>query len=150
MIRGAGGTEIEIKPGVAAIVRDKNRRLLLHQRVVGEGWAPPSGAVEPGETLMAALVREIREETTLVVNVTRLVAIYSDPTYQVVQYPDGRRIHFGTCLFDCEVAQGELKGSAEGRAWKWFEPSALPEDLLPYARVWLTDASEEVQTVRVR
>lgn len=141
---------MDIKPGVAAIVRDKDGRLLLHQRVVGEGWAPPSGSVEPGERLSTAVLREIREETTLVVNVSRLVAIYSDPSYQVVQYPDGRQIHFVTCLFDCEVVEGELEGSSEGRAWEWFEPSALPEGLLPYARVWLADATEETQAVRVR
>ncbi|HVO15831.1 MAG TPA: hypothetical protein VMV26_11485 [Alphaproteobacteria bacterium] len=69
-----------------------------------------------------------------------LVAVYSDPAYQIVRYPDGRAVHFVTCVFDCRVASGSLAGSDEGLAWAWLAPDALPADLTPYARVWLGDA----------
>jgi ADP-ribose pyrophosphatase YjhB (NUDIX family) len=124
--------------------------VLLHRRRVGQGWAPPSGAVEPGEDLLGALHRELREETALAVADARLVAVYSDPAFQVVRYPDGRAVHFVTCLFDCRVAGGTLVGSDEGLAWAWFAPGALPDDLTPYARVWLRDALEGGGTVLVR
>ena len=129
-----------IRPGVAAVVRDPDGRVLLHQRRAGGGWAPPSGAVEYGEALLAALARELFAETGLTVSVERLVGVYSDPAYQVVRYPDGRRVHFVTALFLCSARTAVITGNAEGLAWAWFPPAALPPDLTPYARVWLADA----------
>jgi ADP-ribose pyrophosphatase YjhB (NUDIX family) len=141
---------LEIRPGVAAIVRDAAGRVLLHHRRLGGGWAPPSGAVEPGEAVHAALHRELRDETALGVAEERLVAVYSDPAFQIVRYPDGRAVHFVTCLFNCRVADGALKGSAEGLDWAWFAPAALPTELTPYARVWLADALGGGAAVAVR
>jgi 8-oxo-dGTP diphosphatase len=146
----ADPTPLAIRPGVAAVVRDGRGRVLLHRRRVADGWAPPSGAVEPGEDVRAALVRELAEETALTVEGERLVGVYSDPAYQVVRYPDGRVVHFVTCLFACRAAVGVLRGSDEGLAWGWFAPDALPADLLPYARVWLADALAGEPGVRVR
>src|SRR3954454_3773148 len=79
---------LAIRPGVAGVLRDAEGRLLLHQRRHGGGWAPPSGAMEPGEDVLAALHREIHEETGLRVAVERLVGVYSAPAYQIVEYPD--------------------------------------------------------------
>ncbi|HLG51865.1 MAG TPA: NUDIX domain-containing protein [Chloroflexota bacterium] len=129
-----------IRPGVAAIVRDPEGRILLHQRR-GEGkWAPPSGTVEPGESLVQALQRELIEETGLVVAVERLVGLYSDPAYQIVRYPNGQMVHFVTALFTVRARGDAFWGSDEGVAWDWFKPDALPADLLPYAVVWISDA----------
>ena len=149
MMEESRGRELVIRPGVAGVVRDARGRVLLHRRRVGEGWAPPSGAVEPGEDVVTALHRELREETGLEVEVLRLVALYSNPAHQIVTYPDGRRVHFVTSLFDCKVVGGALRGSDEGYEWGWFSPRALPKGLLSYARVWLDDALREQSTVIV-
>jgi 8-oxo-dGTP diphosphatase len=53
---------------VGAVVRDDAGRLLLIRRghEPSRGlWSLPGGRVEPGETLEAAVVREVREETGL-------------------------------------------------------------------------------------
>jgi 8-oxo-dGTP diphosphatase len=144
------GADIDIRPGVGAIVLDGRERVLLHRRRVGDRWAPPSGAVEPGEGVVDALRRELREETALEVSVERLVGVYSDPAFQLVVYPDGRRVQFVTCVFVCRYASGELHGSAEGLAWGWFESEDLPAELLDYARAWLDDAQRPDATVVVR
>lgn len=132
-----------IQPGVAACLFDAHGRILLHQRRAGGGWAPPSGTVEVGETVLAALHRELHEETALTVAVTRVVGVYSDPAYMIVAYPDGRVTHFVTTLFRCAVVSGTLHGNDEGLAWGWFAPDALPDGLTAYARVWLADALPE-------
>jgi 8-oxo-dGTP pyrophosphatase MutT (NUDIX family) len=129
-----------IRPGVAVVLRDADGRILLHRRRVGGGWAPPSGGVEPGEDLRAALHRELQEETALSATVERAVGVYSDPAYMIVAYPDGRVVHYVTTLFVCRVQGGTLSGNDEGLAWDWFAPDALPPDLTDYARVWLADA----------
>jgi 8-oxo-dGTP diphosphatase len=138
--RPSQGERLAIRPGVAAIIQSE-RGWLLHRRRVGDGWAPVSGHVEPGETLTDALLREILEETGLTVTVERLISLNSDPDFQIVAYPDGRRVQFVTALFACRVTGGTLQGSDEGVQWDWFAPDDLPEPLLPYARVWLADAA---------
>ena len=139
-----------IRPGVAAVLRDGDGRILLHRRRVGGGWAPPSGAVEPGEDVISALHRELREETALTATVERPVGVYSDPAYMVVAYPDGRVVHFVTTLFLCRVESGTLAGNEEGLEWSWFPADDLPDDLTAYARVWLADALGGLEAVVIR
>lgn len=141
---------LTIRPAVAAVIQDARGRILLHRRRVGGGWAPPSGAVAPGEDVRSALLRELCEETALMVEVERPVGVYSDPAHQIVHYPDGRIIQFVTCLFACRLRGGHLRGSEEGTAWDWFPPTSLPEDLTPYARVWLRDALSGEAQVLIR
>ena len=63
---------------VGAFVFDAEERVLLVQRGTPPGvglWTVPGGRVEPNETLAAALVRELREETGLVVTCGPLVEV---------------------------------------------------------------------------
>ncbi len=145
-----GPSPTSIRPGVAVVLRDAAGRVLLHRRRVGDGWAPPSGAVEPGEDVLAALHREIWEETALTATVERAVGVYSDPAYMVVAYPDGRVVHFVTTLFLCRVNAGTLAGNDEGLDWGWFPADALPAGLTSYARVWLADALSGLEQTVVR
>ena len=143
-------TPTSIRPGVAVVLRDAAGRVLLHRRRIGGGWAPPSGSVEPGENVLAALHRELQEETALTSTVERIVGVYSDPSCMVVAYPDGRVVHFVTTLFLCRAVSGTLDGNDEGLEWGWFSADALPDDLTPYARVWLADALGGQREIIVR
>ena len=51
--------------GVRALVVDADRRVFLVQHTYVRGWHLPGGGVEPGETLIDALVRELREEANI-------------------------------------------------------------------------------------
>lgn len=62
---------------VAAIVADGGRFLVVEERVKGRTVInQPAGHVEPGETLLAAVVRETREETARPFTVEAVVGIY--------------------------------------------------------------------------
>jgi 8-oxo-dGTP diphosphatase len=67
---------------VGAVIKDARGRLLLIKRGHEPGaglWSLPGGRVEPGETDAEALVREMREETGLVVEAGRLVGSVRRP-----------------------------------------------------------------------
>ena len=74
--------EGERVPCVGAVVHDGGGRLLLVRRGTPPGrglWSVPGGRVEPGETPVEAVVREVREETGLLVQPTRLAGTVERP-----------------------------------------------------------------------
>ena len=54
---------------VGAVLRDAGGRVLAARRDRPPGWELPGGKVEPGESEPAALVRELREELGIAVEV---------------------------------------------------------------------------------
>lgn len=58
--------------GVRGIAIDEADRICLVRHTYVRGWHLPGGGIEPGETAVAAMVREFREEAELVVDPTAL------------------------------------------------------------------------------
>ncbi len=75
--------------GVTGVVRAADGRVLLlrHRLWPAEGqWGFPSGFAERGETFQETVVREVREETGLTVQVGRLLELRSGFRYRVEVY----------------------------------------------------------------
>jgi len=92
---------------VAALARQDGRLLLVEQQGPDDaepGWALPAGKVEPGEGLVAALRRELREETGLVLEGAPRVVF----TVQVLQEGDRAVEEVGVFTFTCDVS-GEIQ-----------------------------------------
>ncbi len=130
----------EIRPGVAAMIRNGQGQILLQRRSDNGLWGLPGGSVEIGESVQQAIVREVEEETGLGVEVERLIGVYSDPAVQVVRYPDGNVVHYISTLFACRILEGSLRTCEETLELDYFDPGALPADLVPMHRVRIADA----------
>jgi len=101
-----GHDELLQLPSVSVAVRDADGRVLLARHVEGDRWVLPGGTIEPGETPADAAIREVWEETGLLVRLTRLVGVFGGPQH-VVQYRNGDRASYVSCVFEAVVGSGE-------------------------------------------
>jgi len=131
----------DLKAGVAVIMLNEEKQVLLQKRADVGRWGIPSGHIEIGETVSEAAIREVKEETNLDISIIKLIGVYSDPNSQVFAYPNGKVVHFITTCFLAEIIGGELRcNSSESLEIKFFPQDNLPEDLLKMHPRWLQDA----------
>ncbi len=112
-----GRTE-NVELTVLCLIEDGNK-ILLQNRVKKDwqGYALPGGHVEPGESFVDAVIREMKEETGSTVIEPRLVGVKQFPI------DNGRYI---VLLFKATQWSGDLISSDEGRM-EWIEYDRLPE-----------------------
>jgi len=130
----------QLRPSVAAIIINADGHVLLQRRSDNGLWGLPGGGVEIGESVSTAIVREVREETGLTVEIDRLVGVYSDPRFQVVRYADGNVVHYINTLFVCRIVGGTLQTCEETLDLQFFDPARLPGDMLRTHRIRVEDA----------
>ncbi|WP_453989916.1 NUDIX domain-containing protein [Bacillus nitroreducens] len=131
----------DLKAGVAVIILNEEKQVLLQKRSDVGLWGIPSGHIEIGETVSEAAIREVKEETNLDIKINKLIGVYSDPDSQVFAYPNGKVVHFITTCFLAEITGGELRcNSSESLELKFFNQQNLPQDLLKMHPRWLQDA----------
>jgi len=136
----AADANTRVRVGVGVIVLDSRGWILLEKRSDCGMWGLPGGRIEPGESVTEAAVREVKEETGLNVEITRLLGVYSEPESHIVTFLDnGDVVHLVDILLEAKIRSGELSISSESEALHFFNPTALPSDIVPPALAPLQD-----------
>lgn len=109
----------------ACAVLDEAGRVLLQRRADSHGpWGLPGGAMELGETLEQAAVRETREETGLDVAPDGLLGAYTGPLHT---YANGDVVQAVVVVLTAKRVGGELAvDESETVDLGWFDPEELP------------------------
>ena len=110
---------------VDAIVVSNNKILLIKRAlhlVNGGKWAIPGGFLDRGETCQQAVLRELKEETSLTGKIVKL--------FKIIDNPKRKNENRQNVAFIYQIkALGEIKVDPEEVSEaKWFETSQLPEE----------------------
>ena len=99
------------------MITDGSGRVLVQERLpkptsLWSGLTFPGGHVEPGETVVASVIREVQEETGLTVSNLRNCGY-------IQWYNPEKQSQYFVFLFKTDTFTGNLKDSAEGKM-KWL------------------------------
>jgi 8-oxo-dGTP diphosphatase len=112
--------------GVGGVVIDAGKVVLIKRKYepLKGHWSLPGGMVEVGETLEAALTRELLEETGLSVDVGPVIEVFDRITRD-----EERRVRYHYVLVDylCWLAGGALRAGSDVDAAIWVDPATLAE-----------------------
>jgi ADP-ribose pyrophosphatase YjhB (NUDIX family) len=133
-----------IKLGVAVLIRDHRGWVLLEKRSDCGLWGVPGGRIEPGESVETAALREILEETGLVIKIEKLIGVYSDPQqHRIIRYPEAI-VHSIDVVVEARAVSGTVQISLESEALEYFSPGDFPSNLVPSSWAILIDAKERI------
>ncbi|MFW6692741.1 NUDIX hydrolase [Streptomyces sp. MAR4 CNX-425] len=108
------------------IVDDEGRALLIQRRDNGQ-WEPPGGVLEPGETILEALQREVLEETGIKIALpVALTGVYKNMMGLIV-----------SLVFRCKAIDGTPTTGDETYALRWA------------TRAEVTELADEAYAIRV-
>lgn len=124
--------------GVGAFIRDESGRLLLVQRrrePEAGHWGLPGGKVDFGETVEAAVLREIEEELGVALRLDGLLCL-------VDQIDRSAGTHWVAPVYRAAITAGDPvnREPAALAAIGWFSLDALPQPLTLATRVALEAA----------
>jgi mutator protein MutT len=125
-LRAHFGTQLVMMPSVSALIRNQLGQLLLLVRTDNGLWDLPGGAVDPGETPAQAVVREVREETGLIVEPVAVAGVFGGTDFRLT-YGNGDIVEYTVTVFECRVVGGELGGlDGETAELHFISPAERP------------------------
>lgn len=120
--------ELEFRPSAYALIHREGRVLLI--RLPNGKYYMPGGAVEKGETLVEAVIREAKEETGLDVEVRRYFCFREQFFYY---RPTGSAWHGLSHCYVCEPLNAGLDldpgaGDPEEGTPVWVDPRTMKDE----------------------
>src|ERR1039458_8281976 len=108
-----------IVPSVNVAVTNDAGALLLIRRSDNDNWALPGGAIDLGESMTRAAVRETLEETGVDCEITGLVGIYTDPGHVILYTSNGEVRQECSIVLTARPTGGQPTPSSETSEVRW-------------------------------
>ncbi len=109
-LRAKIGNDLLFVPTVAVVARDTDGRLLLVKDRECGLWGCPGGIVEPNEVLADAAVREVWEESGVLVQLTRVAGVFGGDDCPAIAYRNGDRLAWVATVFEGRAVRGVPAG----------------------------------------
>jgi NADH pyrophosphatase NudC (nudix superfamily) len=146
MVLSATSRQFATSPiAVQAIVVDSEERvLLLNHPQRQKGWQVVSGALEAGETVLAGVLREIREEIGEAVFVRPLGIVHADTFHYDEKVKFMIAIYYLFVYESGSIVPGDDMEGSEFRWWHLDELSASNVALHATAKPWLLERAVDL------
>ena len=123
------GEDTRHSVSVAGVVIDAEGRALVIQRRDNAHWEPPGGILERDETITDGLLREVREETGLIVEPVALTGVYKNMSRGII-----------ALVFRCRPVGGTLTANPEVTGFRWVRESEVSAIMSEAYAVRILDA----------
>ena len=120
-------TANSLVPSVNVVVTNQDGDVLVIQRSDNGNWAVPGGAIDLGESLVQAAIRETLEETGITCEVTGIVGIYTDPGHVVLYTSNGEARQEFSIVLTALAVDGEPTPSDESSQVRWVTREELAD-----------------------
>jgi 8-oxo-dGTP diphosphatase len=123
---------------VAGVIVQDERALVIRRRD-NNRWEPPGGILEPGESILDGLAREVFEETGIRVEPLALTGVYKNMKRGIV-----------ALVFRCKAVDGQPRPTEEVSELQWMNRDEILTHL-DQAYSWrVLDAFNDTQVPAVR
>lgn len=106
-------------PSVNVVVENDKGEILLIRRSDNNNWALPGGAIDIGESLTQAAIREVQEETGITCEITGLVGIYTDPKHIILYTSNNEARQEFSIVVAGRLVDGRPTPSGESLEVRW-------------------------------
>jgi ADP-ribose pyrophosphatase YjhB (NUDIX family) len=137
-------------PSVNVVVVNDAGEVLMIRRSDNDNWAVPGGAIDLGESVSQAAVRETREESGIECEITGIIGIYSDPKHVILYTSNGEVRQEFSIVLTARPLSGQPTPSSESSEVRWVPVSAVHEHTMDRSmRIRINDylARKESPTV---
>jgi 8-oxo-dGTP diphosphatase len=124
---------------IAGVVIDEGGRALVIQRRDNAHWEPPGGVLECDETIIDGLLREIKEETGLIVEPIALTGVYKNMSRGII-----------ALVFRCRPTGGALTENSEVVGFRWIREADVSSIMSEAYAVRILDAYQHNAVPSIR
>jgi ADP-ribose pyrophosphatase YjhB (NUDIX family) len=107
-------------PSVNVIIENDAGDILLIERSDNGNWALPGGAIDLGESMSQAGVRETKEETGIDCEILDVIGIYTDPKHIILYTNNGEARQEFSILLRGRATGGQPTPSNESTRVHWM------------------------------